>query len=280
MKYTKEQLLQIYKIECLQNKLRYSEVRKKYDIPRGTWDYWIRKRGGQKADLRKHRPNDDFFNSIDSEVKAYLLGYLYADGYLAADGRIGIRLQEDDVEILEMIQKYICPNNPIKSSNNQNFKRKPQVSIRWKSPIMYKRLQELGFCIDKTHANSNIFQLIPEELKRHFLRGYTDGDGHIQSYRLDNGSYRKISICWCNGNSKILQDIKAWIPQYTWLLYSNDRNTFYTLGCYHHREACEIIKLLYKDAKFFLTRKMNQANKVFEFYNTSNTELTNQITQG
>lgn len=275
MKFTKEQLEKIYLEECVNNKMRYSEVKKKYDIPRGTWDYWIRKKGGKKADLRKHRPNDDFFNSIDSEVKAYLLGYLYADGYLAADGRIGIRLQEDDVEILEMIQKYICPSSPIESSNNQNFKRKPQHSIRWRSPIMYKRLQELGFCIDKTHTDSNIFQLIPEELKRHFLRGYTDGDGHIQSYRLDNGTYRKVGITWANGSSQILIDIQNWLPQYHWHLYNNE--TFYVLGCYTQHEAYKVIELLYKDANFFLTRKMNQANKLFDFFSNSNTELTQQI---
>jgi len=273
MKYTKEQLLEIYQKECITNKMRYKEVREKYGIPRGTWDYWIRKRGGNCADKRFHRPNDDFFDSIDSEIKAYLLGYLYADGYIASDGRIGIRLQEDDVEILEMIQKYICPNNPIESSNNQNFKRKPQNSIRWKSLHMYNKLKEFGFCIDKTHTDSNIFQLVPDNMKIHFLRGYTDGDGNLQVYRLDNGTHRKISICWCNGCSKILKDIKEWLPNYSWHLYDN--KTFYTLGCYNHNEAYEIISLLYKDANFFLTRKMNQYKMLFNFY--SNTELTKQI---
>lgn len=275
MKYSKEQLVEIYETECLQNKMKYSEVKKKYDIPRGTWDYWIRKRLGNKADKRKYKANDHFFDSIDSEVKAYLLGFLYADGYLASDGRIGIRLKEEDIEILEMIQKYICPSNPIEHSNNQNFKRQPQCSIRWKSHIMYNRLKELGFCIDKTHTDSNIFQLIPEDMKKHFLRGYTDGDGHIQAYRLDNGTYRKISICWVNGCINILKDIQNWMPQHSWHLY--DEKTFYVLGCYHHKEAYEIIQRLYSNATFFLTRKINQANKIFEFYSNSNTELTKQI---
>jgi len=275
MKYTSEQLKEIYEKECLENKMRYSEVKKKYDIPRGTWDYWIRKKMGNRADLRKHRPNDHFFDSIDSEIKAYLLGYLYADGYLASDGRIGMRLQEDDVEILEMVQKYICPNNPIESSNNQNFKRKPQHSIRWKSPIMYKRLQELGFCIDKTHAESNIFQLIPENMKAHFLRGYTDGDGSIQAYRLDNGTYRKISICWANGTAQILKDIRTWLPKFTSHLYDNGGH--FVLGYYSQFQAYVIMEMLYKDATFFLTRKMNKVKQVMRFYDSSNTELTQQI---
>lgn len=272
MKFTKEQLKQIYETECLNNNLRYSEVKKKYNIPRGTWDYWVRTKFEKVADRRVHRPNDHFFDTIDSEIKAYLLGYLYADGYLASDGRIGIRLQEDDIEILEMIQKYICPSNPIESSNNQNFKRKPQHSLRWKSTIMYKRLEELGFCIDKTHTDSNIFQLIPEEMKKHFLRGYTDGDGCVRAYKLDCGKDRKIEINWSNGSKQILEDIRNWIPQYNWHLYSN--STYYVLGCYTYCDAYKIIELLYKGANFFLNRKMNNANKIFEFYSNSNTELT------
>ena len=275
---TKEKLEQIYETECIQNKMRYSEVRKKYNIPRGTWDYWIRKKLGKKADLRRHPANDNFFDSIDTEIKAYLLGYLYADGYLASDGRMGIRLQEDDVEILELIQKYICPRSTIESSNNQNFKRKPQHSIRWKSKRMYARLQELGFHIDKTHTDSDIFKYIPEDMKKHFLRGYTDGDGSIQAYRLDNGTYRKIGIVWCNGSKEILEDIMRWLPKYSWHLYNN--GTYFTLGNYIQNEASEVIQFLYKDANFFLSRKMLQVNKIIDFYKSSNTELTNQITKG
>ena len=276
--FTKEKLEQIYETECIHNKMRYSEVRKKYSIPRGTWDYWIRKKLGKKADLRKHPANDNFFDSIDTEIKAYLLGYLYADGYLASDGRIGIRLQEDDVEILELIQKYICPRSIIESSNNQNFKRKPQHSIRWKSKRMYKRLQELGFHIDKTHIDSDIFKYIPEDMKKHFLRGYTDGDGNSQAYRLDNSTYRKIGISWSNGTKEILEDIRAWFPKYNWHLYNN--KSFFVLGNYTQAEAAEVIQFLYKDANFFLNRKMMQVNKIIDFYKSSNTELTNQIAKG
>lgn len=276
--FTKEKLEQIYETECIQNKLKYSEVKKKYNIPRGTWDYWIRKKLGKKADLRMYKANDDFFDNIDTEVKAYLLGFLYADGHIASDGRIGILLQEDDVEIEELIQKYICPQSPIKHLNYQNFKRKPQCLLRWKSRRMYERLQELGFCVDKTHTDSDIFKYIPDEMKRHFLRGYTDGDGSIQAYRLDNGTHRKIGIVWCNGSREILEDIMKWLPKYTWHLYNKD--TYFVLGDYAQTEASEIIQFLYEDANFFLSRKMMQANKIIDFYKSSNTELTNQITKG
>lgn len=265
MKYTKEQLLEIYEKECIQNKLRYSEVKKKYNIPRGTWDYWIRKKYNKTADKRLYKANDDFFDSIDSEIKAYLLGFLYADGYLANDGRMGIRLKIDDCEIIKLIQHYICPNNPIEYTNNQNFKRRPQCSIRWKSEQMYNRLKELGFCIDKTHTESDIFKHIPEDMKFHFIRGFFDGDGHVSNYHLDNGTKRKISLCFCNGTIKIFEDIKEYLKDYKLKIYNY--NTYFTLQCDHQLETYYILRKLYDNSNFYLTRKKNQAITIFEYYN-------------
>ena len=79
MKYSEEQLLEIYQEECINSGMSYSQVREKYGIPRGTWDYYIRKKFQKKADKRQYKPNDTFFDTIDSEIKAYLLGFLYAD---------------------------------------------------------------------------------------------------------------------------------------------------------------------------------------------------------
>ena len=59
--------LKIYEEEHIKNRLSYSQIREKYNISRGTWDYWIRKKLGKKADLRKHPANDNFFDSIDTE---------------------------------------------------------------------------------------------------------------------------------------------------------------------------------------------------------------------
>ena len=84
--------LKIYEEEHIKNRLSYSQIREKYNISRGTWDYWIRQKLGKSADQRKYVCKDDFFDNIDSEIKAYLLGFLYADGYISNDGRIGILL--------------------------------------------------------------------------------------------------------------------------------------------------------------------------------------------
>lgn len=263
--------IEIYKEEHIQNKLSYSEIRKKYNISRGTWDYYIREKANLNSDKRTYRAKDSFFDEINTEEKAYLLGFFYADGYLTNDKRMGIRLQYTDEEIIKLFQKYICPENPIEHGNNQNFKRKPQVSIRWRSKNMYEKLQSLGFAIDKTHVQSNIFKFIPENLKRHFLRGFTDGDGCIQVKNLENGHNRKISIAWSNGTSQILKDIVEWLPKFSWKLYN--KNTYFVLRIDVRKSVYEIIKLLYTDCNIYLSRKKCLADKIIEFCN-KNTELT------
>ena len=39
--------LKIYEEEHIKNRLSYSQIREKYNISRGTWDYWIRQKLGK-----------------------------------------------------------------------------------------------------------------------------------------------------------------------------------------------------------------------------------------
>ena len=263
--------LEIYQKEHIENKLSYSQIREKYNIPRGTWDYYIRCKAKLSSDKRTYRVNDTFFDNINSEEKAYLLGFLYADGYLAKDGRIGIRLKIDDVEILQMFQKYICPDTPIVHTNNQNLKRKSQVNLRWKSKQMYERLKQLGFNVDKTHTNSSIFKNISENYKLHFMRGFTDGDGCLQANNLENGHKRKVSICWSNGTKEIFLDIKNWLNINSMKLYDN--NTYFVLRCDTRKDVYEIVNVLYNNCNLYLKRKKEIADRIIKFC-SKNTELT------
>lgn len=266
--------LEIYEEEHLRNRISYSQIREKYKIPRETWDYWIRKKFHKKADLRKHPANDIFFSIIDSEIKAYLLGFLYADGYLAKDGRMGIRLAIKDEYMIKLIQKYICPNSPIEYINNQNIKRMPQVSIRWKSNIMYEDLKQLGFCVDKTHKNSDVLQKIPYSLKRHFIRGYTDGDGNVRCSIVKGKNCKKIAITWSNGSEQILKDIKNYFSTLKTLQLKSVKN-YYLLCSNVNKSTYIIVKHLYENSTFFLERKKQNAKEIIDYYNSRNTEVTN-----
>lgn len=250
---------EIYEIEHIQNGLTYTEIRQKYNIPRGTWDWHIRVKLGLKPDLRKTRCNDNFFDFIDSEIKAYLLGFLYADGCITSDGRISILINSKDIEILQLIQKFICPNHQIIHQNYQNIKRDPQVKLRFKSKQLYKRLVELGFTVDKTYTESDILKNIPQHLKHHFIRGFLDGDGHIKWVERSVLQFSK-------GVKTILEDIDLFLTNST----TNVRfkKSWFTLEYYKRPLVQSLIKKIYKDYTYALKRKEIVALQCI------NTELT------
>lgn len=259
---------EIYEIEHLQNGLSYSKIREKYNIKRGTWDYYVRKILNLSCDLRKTRMNDTFFDVIDTEEKAYLLGFLYADGYLASDGRIGMRLSIKDQEIIYLIKKYICPDNKIELTNNQNIKRSPQISIRFKSKRIYQRLLDLGFCVDKTHTETNIFDNIPNNFKIYFIRGYTDGDGCLGRAFSENIVRNNICLSYSNGTAKLLKDINNFLPEKGVLTFCK---TYYKLD-FRRKQSIKNILYIYKDSNIYLKRKFDIAEKIKTLCN--NTELT------
>ena len=135
---------------------------------------------------RKYTIVEDFFDKIDTEEKAYILGLLYADGYNNTDKNdVCISLKEDDVEILNKITNIIQPTKPLfyldMSPENRGMKNsKNQYRLTINNKHISKRLVELGCGKAKTH--NLVFPTgtqVPKYLQRHFIRGYFDGDGSV-----------------------------------------------------------------------------------------------------
>lgn len=58
--------------------------------------------------------NDQFFKRIDTEEKAYWLGFLYADGYIANSGKrhiVELCLCEQDLTHVQKFQNLMCLKN-------------------------------------------------------------------------------------------------------------------------------------------------------------------------
>lgn len=133
---------------------------------------------------RKYTINENYFDNIDTPNKAYILGLLYSDGcnYRKAN-HVKLELQESDKEILEKIKREMNINNPLKlnelSKKNTNWQNTYRLSIVNKH--VSETLESLGVIPNK--SLKIVFpKWLPDELLPHFLRGYVDGDGHIQCY--------------------------------------------------------------------------------------------------
>jgi hypothetical protein len=137
--------------------------------------------------------DEHFFDTIDSEEKAYILGYFIADGcvreeYDKRNGGTRYRLcfsnSCDDEEIILKIHDRICPYNKImhihRTSGAKN--RKPQLQLQWTSRGMTNNLMEnFGVRPSKTYDVEYAFpfEKIDRKYHRDFIRGFIDGDGTL-----------------------------------------------------------------------------------------------------
>lgn len=157
----------------------------------------------QPSKILKHQlhPPINYFSKIDSHTKAYLLGWIFSDGYVCKNPygfTLGIALQAQDKYILDfMAQELDIPISKIKKYKNSY---KLCVNER----TICKDLINLGIEEDKSHKEIHIPE-IPKEFHSSFIAGIFDGDGCITQKTAYN--YVVVSIC---SNSKIfLSEIKT-----------------------------------------------------------------------
>lgn len=135
-------------------------------------------KGGRK---RKYTVNDSFFEKIDSEAKAYVLGLIFADGCVHPKRhRFSITLKSSDEQLLVKVNELLESNFPINRYSaryNEKYKFTEKSSLQVTSKKILKDLENFG-CVSKK-SNILTFPKIDEEYKNHFMRGYFDGDGSV-----------------------------------------------------------------------------------------------------
>lgn len=183
----KQELVEKYKA----GNFTCTDLAKIYNISREAVGGLLKRRhilinNNQSQLQRKYTLDESYFDEINTEAKAYFLGLLYADGYNNEERNcVQISLQEQDKEILELFNKEIKSNRPLLflnlkkyNKNNQNCYRLSISSVK-----ISKRLKELG-CLQKKSFKIIFPTFLREDLIRHFIRGYFDGDGSFGSYLL------------------------------------------------------------------------------------------------
>lgn len=140
---------------------------------------------------RKYDVKDDFFKEINSEEKAYLLGFFIADGtYSLSSGckdsyRYQIHQQEIDKCIVDWYKNAIVPSGNIvykePYTDKQGINHKGTYKLRWTSKTMHKDLELYNIFPKKTEdlTFEFPFNLIPNKFIWDFIRGFFDGDGQI-----------------------------------------------------------------------------------------------------
>jgi hypothetical protein len=146
--------------------------------------------------IHKYHCNERFFQTIDNEAKAYWLGFIAADGCVTR-GRLVIALSSVDHAHLKKFKTDIESTSPVLKSEKKRdsaAKNNPHSYIQKVSRIaissrpMCDDLSRLGIVERKSKTlQFPTSDQVPNDLLRHFLRGYFDGDGSI--YSLNDGRW-------------------------------------------------------------------------------------------
>ncbi len=142
---------------------------------------------------RKYTFDYNYFDNIDCANKAYILGFLWSDGYNSND-EISIVLQRSDESILNSMLLELKSTNNIKhTTKNQNGKEFYYSTIRFSSRKMAALLSSYGMVKAKTNY-LEFPTMIPDEYIFDFIRGYFDGDGCMYVNTNSKSYYGRFSI--------------------------------------------------------------------------------------
>ena len=216
----------------------------------------------------KYQVNLNYFDVIDTQDKAYWLGFITADGWLSC-GKLYIELQSKDREHLEKFKKAIEFTGPIMDRTQKNSCKHHKKDKYFSSRILVSSKQivdsliELGLTENKSLTVTECEQ-VPEHLLSHYYRGIFDGDGN---YGI-SGKYPQLrvrlvaTLPLINSFRKFIARNNVKTESKPRLKHKNSEVYEYELG--GNILAPKVMNLLFKDAETYLDRKYNFCKQVLE----------------
>ena len=206
-----------------------------------------------------------FFDNIDTEEKAYWLGFIYADGYLAKPTTIGIELKSSDREHLEKYRKCLQAEHEVKIyQKNSTFGPQENCRVAFASKHMYNIL--LGYYGSNKKTFEGHFPIIQnKELMPHLIRGFFDGDGSLTGRPKDNEHIFKpaLGFIGTKATMEIIENISGF--QWSWSQRHPEKNTNnYQIQCGRVNDCLSFLNYMYKDATIYLDRKYELYQELLE----------------
>ena len=195
-------------------------------------------------------------------MKAYWLGFIYADGCITygSNGgyRISIGLKESDESHLQKLANIfeIELYKNVQHTNQNSENEYNSIRFQMCNKKIFKDLENCGIKQRKSYEETtDILNYISDNLITHFIRGIFDGDGNVGFKENSENNYCQFNI---SGSKDILEKIQnilisnnelneikiQQMSDYCWKLQYGGRNN-----------VIKIHNWLYKDASIWLERK-------------------------
>ena len=159
--------------------------------------------------LNPDKGNVHYFDTIDSYAKAYIVGFIAADGALVktrTTTTLTITLKYEDKAVLEFIKSEIGNEHKlqeiIRPSSFDSSKNIHHIRYTISDRNITKALNKLGIISNKSLSMGNIIKNIPYEYRDAFIIGYFDGDGSVT---IRDGEYPNNRGILCKDYSLYIQ---------------------------------------------------------------------------
>lgn len=220
----------------------------------------------------KYTYNENYFDNIDSEHKAYFLGLLLADGSIY-NNKLTLSLSGDDGYMVDVFGKEVSdgiyprykylPNNSSKTAHRVTISNKKICESLQRYANWHNKSLNLS-------SPENIF----EPYTKHFLRGYFDGDGHISYWRYKQSKKEEQGIGGLKYNFSITSTFAfcEWVMMIFASLGVNgyiikNKGNSHSLLVSGGIQVQKALDYMYEDATIYLERKHKKYKEIIDYRN-------------
>jgi len=219
--------------------------------------------------------NLNFFD-IENEFSFYWAGFIAADGCVSKKGDFHLSLKLSDKHHIEKFKEHVQTNAPIKYKpptkkviNNVQTITSGTSLIRFRAKNWSTSLQKFNIVPNKTKTFN-----IPEHIKnnqlfKHFIRGYFDGDGWFSLRNFKNKQRLSWGLC---GNYDVLKTVQEYLQENCKIKKLPKiiaQNSIYKFEFQNQQDIKNIVDFLYSNINVYLDRKYELSKLITNLSKTS-----------
>lgn len=228
----------------------------------------ILKKNNIELTNRRYEVNHNYFETIDTEEKAYWLGFLFADGCVRktkSGSQLVLKLSVKDEEHLMLFKNNIKSEHKISYYRNNTVSKKgtPSTSdnclIRVSSNKLIEDLINQGCTPRKTFTINK--PNIDKKFYKDFIRGYYDGDGNFFYSEITKMSVVTI-VCASEKFREFLIEVISEIPNIGKIREDKEK---YNIKIVNIVGIVSFLDYVYKESNIHLNRKKEYYERYKEY---------------